>query len=375
MLYLDNAATSFKKPPCVYKSMAHNTKYLSANAGRGGHKYSLAAAEKIEETSEELAKLFNIGNSSRIAFTQNATYALNMAILGTAKDSHVIITSMEHNSVLRPAAANCRYTMVYADKEGFVSPADIAHAIQPDTKLIICTHASNVCGSIQPIEDIGDIAKRYNIPFLVDAAQTAGAVDIDVERCNISMLAFSGHKSLLAPMGTGGLYVSENIDLKPVILGGTGSLSESLKQPDFMPDMLHSGTLNTPAIASMADSVRFIKKRSCTAILAHERALAKKFIGKLKNMGNVTVYGSDNMYMRNGTVAFNIGSLDSGEVCEILSSRYGIAVRGGWHCAYKAHVTLGSEKRGSVRASFGLFNTMHDVDKIVDAVNKIRKKI
>lgn len=374
MLYLDNAATSYQKPSCLYRAMAHNTKYLSANAGRGGHKYSIAAAEKIAETAEELAELFNIGNSSQIAFTQNATYALNMAIIGLAKDNHVIMTSMEHNSVLRPAAANCRYTIVYADKDGFVAPSDIENVINPDTRLIVCTHVSNVFGSIQPIEEIGKIAKKHNIPFLVDTAQGAGAVDIDVQRCNISMLAFSGHKSLLGPMGTGGLYVDENIKLEPLIRGGTGSQSESLDQPDFMPDMLQSGTLNTPAIASMAESIKFIKKYSVNAILTHERQMAEKFISELKNMDNVTVYGTDNINKRNGTVAFNIGKLDSGEVSDILNNDYGIAVRGGWHCAYLAHKTIGSEKSGAVRASFGFFNNMRDVAKITDAVNKIQKK-
>lgn len=375
MLYLDNAATSFKKPVCVYRDMLLNTLYLSANAGRGGHKLSVKAAERTMQTAESIAELFNIENPMQIAFMQNATYALNTAIAGVAKNGHIIVTSMEHNSVLRPAAAYCKYTLVKADRYGFVSADDIERAIRHDTRLIVCTHISNVCGSIQPIEEIGKIAKKHSIPFLVDAAQSAGTADIDVNKMNISLLAFSGHKGLMGPLGTGGLYVKDGLDISPIISGGTGSASESLAQPDFMPDMLQSGTLNTPAIAALGAGVKFILKQTPSAILAHERYLALKVIGELKNMDGITLYGTCDAQRRNGTLSFNISGADSGEVSGILNDRYSIAVRGGWHCAYPAHKTLGSEKGGSVRVSFGYFNTEKEARVFVDAVHGVLKDI
>lgn len=373
MLYLDNAATSCRKPVCVYRDMFLNTLYLSANAGRGGHRLSVKAAEKTAQTAQVIAELFNIENPMQIAFTQNATYALNMAIAGAAAGEHIIVTSMEHNSVLRPSAAYCKYTSVKADSGGIVNPADIERAIRHNTKLIVCTHISNVCGSIQPIEEIGNIAKKHKIAFLVDAAQSAGTADIDVKKMNISMLAFSGHKGLMGPLGTGGLYVDEGLNITPIISGGTGSASESLAQPDFMPDMLQSGTLNTPAIAALGSGVKFILKETPSAILAHERRLALRLINEMKNIDGITVYGSDDDSKRSGTLCFNIDGKDSGEVSGILNDSYSIAVRGGWHCAYPAHKTLGTEKGGSVRVSFGYFNTDKDVSAFVDAVSKLMK--
>lgn len=373
MLYLDNAATTLRKPLSVYRDMLKYTCFLSANAGRGGHKYSLKAAEAVGNTAEELAELFNISDCSRIAFTPNSTLALNFAIQGTAAGKHIVVTALDHNSVLRPAHTFCRPTIVPADRHGFVAVQDIEKALRPDTALIVCTHISNVCGSIQQVEKIGKLARRYKIPFLLDASQSAGTVDIDVKKYNISMLAFSGHKSLLGPLGTGGLYVGEDVRLKPIICGGTGSSSESLSQPDFMPDLLQSGTLNTPAIAALGAGVRFIKKHTPKAILEHERMLAQRFIENLSVMKNVTLYGTHSIFLRNGTVAFNINSIGSGEASDILGTQYNIAVRGGWHCAYPTHIALGCERGGAVRVSFGIFNTIKDVRRITDAVYKMQK--
>lgn len=238
MIYLDNAATCYTKPFSVYKEMTLSTALLSANAGRGGHYLSMKAAEKISETAIEIAELFNISNPSAIAFTQNATLALNMAILGAGRDKHIVTTSMEHNSVLRPINALGNYTIVKADKEGFVNPDKIRSAIRHNTGLIVISHISNVCGSIQNINAIVAAANEFNIPVLLDAAQSAGIVDIDVQRMNIDMLAFSGHKGLMGPLGTGGLYVRNENMLIPIITGGTGSDSEKLAQPLNMPDML-----------------------------------------------------------------------------------------------------------------------------------------
>lgn len=375
MIYLDNAATTYKKPIMTYEAMARYTITTSVNAGRGGHYLSLKGAEGIMDTEDQIAELFNIKNSTRIAFTQNATYALNMAIMGTVqKGEHVIVTSMDHNSVLRPVNAKFEYTVVNADSKGLVHLEDIKKAVKPNTRLIAMTHISNVCGTIQPVYEIGAYAKSKNILFLLDAAQSAGCVDIDAQAMNLDMIAFSGHKGLMGPLGTGGLYVKENVNIRPVIFGGTGSNSESLAQPNFMPDALQSGTMNTPAIMALGKSIEYIKKHSVYSIGEKERYLAIRLIEKLKNMPGVVVYGLPNGPGRNGTVAFNINNIESSTVAENLNDNYEIAVRGGWHCAYLAHKTLGSEKTGAVRASFGFFNKEKDADLLADALWKIISK-
>lgn len=373
MIYLDNAATSLKKPVSLYPSMLWNTVFNSANSGRGGHFYSIRASELIYKTTESLCTLFNIKSPEQIAYTHNATLALNMGILGVLnKNSHAIITQMEHNSVLRPVHKICRYTVIKADSMGRINPKDIEKAICEDTKMIICTHASNVSGTIMPIDEIAEIAHRHNLYFMLDAAQSAGSIPIDVEKTGIDIMAFSGHKGLMMPMGTGGIYIKEGITLNPLVTGGTGSLSESPFQPDFMPDMLQSGTLNAPAIISAKKSVDFILSETVEAIHKKESYLASRVINDLKNISNVTVH-SPEIY-RNGTVAFNIKNKDSVTVSDILNRDFGICTRGGWHCAYPAHIALGTQKTGAVRASFGYFNTEKHAKLLIDAIYKIISK-
>lgn len=369
VIYLDSAATSRKKPFSVYASLIRNTVFASNNAGRGAHKGSLASMRTIVETQDIVAELFNIDQPQNIAFMQNATYALNTAIRGVLHNGgHIITTEMDHNSVLRPVYELGNYTVVKADKKGFVNPKLIENAIKSDTKLIACTHASNVCGTLQDAEEIGRIAKRHEVMFLLDTAQTAGCVDIDAERLNVNFLAFSGHKGLMGPLGTGGLYVREPSVLTPIVTGGTGSNSESVKQPDFMPDMLHSGTMNTPAIAALGQGVRYVLRRGAEAIGEEENYLARLLEEKLRNMPKVTVYGGNKKV---GTVAFNIGNEDSARVEELLGDRF--AVRAGYHCAPLAHKALGTSDRGAVRASFGAFSKSCDVQMFADAVFKIAK--
>ncbi len=370
MIYLDNASTSIKKPIGVYRELFKNTLFSSFNAGRGTYKKSIGGVLGVMDTRESIAELFNIKNPMQIAFTQNATYALNLLIFGFLKpEDHVIITGVEHNSVLRPVHRHKNYTVVKADKKGNVKASDVEEAILDNTKLIICTHASNVSGSIEPISEIGKTAKKHGIKFLVDSAQTAGIIDIDVEKMNIDMLAFSGHKGLMGPLGTGGLYVAEEIRLKPLVVGGTGSLSESFTQPGIMPDMLQSGTQNTPAIISLKEGVDFVKKHR-GEIFDKEKALATEFIEGLLNIKGVKVYGNIKTN-RNGTVAFNIGNKDCVEVATRLEEDYKILLRSGFHCSPLAHRSLGTEKTGCIRASFGFFNTEKDVKKIIFAINKI----
>ena len=373
MIYLDNAATSLKKPFSLYPSVLKNTVSNSANAGRGGHFYSLRASELIYQTTESLCKLFNITSPEQIAYTTNATLALNMGILGILdEDSHVIITQMEHNSVLRPVHKTCSYTTIKADNLGRINTKDFQKAIQKNTKMIICTHASNVCGTIMPIDEIAEIAHRNNLYFMLDAAQSAGALPIDVEKTGIDIMAFSGHKGLMMPMGTGGIYVRDSVKLKPVITGGTGSFSENPEQPLNMPDMLQSGTLNAPAIIAGKKSIDFILKQGVDEIHKKERHLSSILLNDLKNMDNVSVYSPETS--RNGTVAFNIDKFDSVLLADILNRDYGICTRGGWHCAYPAHMALGTQNTGAIRASFGFFNTKKDAKKLSDAIYKIIDK-
>ncbi len=370
MLYLDNAATTLRKPVSVYAQLIKSAIWGGGNAGRGGYKKSMQAVRTIVDVQDLIAQLFNISMPQNIVFTQNATYALNTAIFGTVYNGgHIVVTAMEHNSVLRPAHMLGNYTVVCADKNGLVHAEDVENAIEDDTALIVCTHASNVCGTIQPVCEIGQIAKKHGIPFLIDTAQTAGCEKIDAEAMSADMIAFSGHKGLMGPLGTGGLYIKNPEKLRPFALGGTGSNSESIIQPSFMPDKFHSGTMNTPAIAALGRGVEYILKNGVEKISAYERNLSENFRNNLLDMEDVTVYGNDNSV---ATVAFNVGRLGSEEVFERLGKR--AAVRAGYHCAPLAHRALGTSDRGAVRASFGIFNNMSDVKRITDYIYRITKE-
>lgn len=371
MLYLDNAATTARKPFRVYTSLLTNTIFHSGNAGRGEYKKSMAAVRAVVDAQDSIARLFNIPEPQNIIFTQNATYALNTAILGTAKNGgHIVLTAMEHNSVLRPAYLLGNYTVVPADNLGRVRAKDVEAAIRDDTVLIACTHASNVCGTVQPVMEIGQLAKKHGIMFLVDASQTAGCMEVDAREINADMIAFSGHKGLMGPLGTGGLYIKNPERLCPTITGGTGSNSESLVQPDFMPDKFHSGTINSPAIAALAGGVKYILRRGVRDIADYEGCLARSFRERLVNMGGITVYGDGS---GTATVAFNICGLDSSEVSARIGDR--AAVRAGYHCAPLAHRSLGTQKTGALRVSFGIFNKKRDVDRITDIIYNICREV
>ena len=374
MLYLDNAATTLKKPIGVWGSMIYNTLRFSVNAGHGGHYYSIKGAEGIYETAEKLADFLGCDNPERIAFTQNATHALNVGIRGyLTKDDHIVTTAMEHNSVLRTLEEWCDYTVVDAEIDGTVRPEKIKKAITPKTKLILVNHVSNVCGTVQDLGRISKIAKDRGIKFMVDGAQSVGSIPIDVKKMGIDMLALSGHKGLMSPLGVGALYVAEGIELEPLITGGTGSDSKNLRQPRQMPDIIHSGTMNAPAIIACGRGIDYINKRGVEEIGEYEVYLAMRLIEKLKNMDNVLVYGKTSKEGRNSTVLFNIAGRDSTEISGILNDKFGIATRGGYHCAYLAHKAIGSEEFGGVRASFGAFNTIYAVDGLTDAVYKLSK--
>jgi len=380
VIYLDNAATSFPKPECVYEEVYRCMKEYGANPGRSGHKLSLRAGRVIYETRELLCQLFNISNPMRLIFTSNATDSLNLAIKGVLmKGDHVITSSMEHNSVLRPIKAleaiGVENTIVRCQKDGSISVEDIEKAIKENTKLIVITHASNVVGTLMPIKEIGKMAREKKILFLVDASQTAGLYDIDVEDMNIDLLAFPGHKSLLGPQGTGGLYIREGINLRQMKEGGTGSKSESLYQPDLVPDRYESGTANTPGIAGLGAGVKYILEKGIENIRKHEEELTEYFLKGLKTIDNVIIYGPQDHKKQGPVVSINIGDYDSSEISYILDKEYDIAVRSGLHCAPLAHETLGTLERGAIRFSFGCFNTKEEIDRTLEAIEKIAREI
>lgn len=376
MIYLDNAATTYPKPEKVYEAMMDCMKNYCANPGRAGHKMAMKAAREIYETRENIAKLFNIDNPMNIAFTNNATDSLNLAIKGVVKSGdHIITTSMEHNSVIRPIKSlekiGVENTVVECDKNGFLDIQDLKKAIKENTKLIVTTHASNVVGTLIDIESIGKIAKENNIIYLVDASQTAGVYDIDVNKLNIDMLAAPGHKCLLGPQGTGILYIREGLTVEILKEGGTGSNSEDLFQPDLTPDKYESGTNNTPGIVGLNEGVKFILEKGINNIRKHEEKLCQYMLYRLDEIENIVVYGPKDSKKRAAVISLNIQNIDSGEITYLLDSEYDIATRSGIHCAPLAHKTLGTIEQGAVRFSLGYFNTKEEVDKTIEALKQI----
>ena len=377
MIYLDNAATTFPKPDVVYDAVMDCMKNYCANPGRAGHRLSLRAGREIYDTRENLAKLFNIDNPMNIIFTSNATESLNLAIKGLLKTGdHVITTSMEHNSVIRTIMAlekiGVENTIIDCNEEGFLDINDLEKAIKPNTKLIVTTHASNVFGTLIDIKEVGLVAKKNNITYLVDASQTAGVYDIDVKNMNIDILATAGHKSLLGPQGVGILYIKEGIDLDTLKEGGTGSQSEYLFQPQMLPDKYESGTHNTPAIAGLNAGVKYILD-NIDDIRRKEEELCEYMLSRLDEIKDIKIYGTKDIKKRVPVISINIADVDSGEITFILDSKYDIATRSGLHCSPLAHKTVGTIKQGTVRFSIGYFNTKDDIDRVIDALKKIEK--
>ncbi len=376
MIYLDNGATAFPKPPTVWREMEACLRFYSANAGRGSHRYSVRAAEKIGETRERLARLFHVKNPEQISFMLNCTDGLNTGLFGVLKPGDdVIISDMEHNSVYRPAIhlgeRGVRTLFAESDETGMVSPEAIHRVLTPRTRMICIQHASNVGGGINPIREIGHMAREKGIFFMVDAAQTAGSVPIDVEKDAIDILAFPGHKGLLGPQGTGGLYVREGISLEPMRQGGTGSASESSQMPDFLPDRLESGTQNLPGIVGLGAGTEFVLRRGVSNIGHYERALSEYLWKRISNLPGVQLLGPADMEKRTGILALALSTRDPAEVAWILDKRYGIAVRAGLHCAPLAARRFGVEQKGSLRFSPGIFNTMQEMEYTARALGEI----
>ena len=380
MIYLDNAATSFPKPECVYKEVERCMREYCANPGRGGHVLSVKAGMAVVEARNAVSKFFNIHNPMFLCFTKNATEGLNVAIRGIAVPGcHIITTGMEHNSVMRPLRTlerdmGIELTVVNGNEFGEIEPDDIKKAIKKNTVLIVCTLSSNVNGIIMPVAEIGCITHEAGVKFLVDASQGAGSISMDVVEQNIDMLAFPGHKGLLGPQGTGCLYVKEDIKLKPLMQGGTGSNSKYQFQPEFMPDLLESGTLNTPGIIGMGCGVEYITQRGINEIREYKHWLVKMLYEGFNNISGIKQYSVPEKSRNSGIVAVNLAGLDSTEFSYILDKDYGICTRAGFHCAPGAHRILGTEKNGVVRFSVGCLNTEQDVVSTIEAVAKIAQK-
>ena len=376
MIYLDNAATSWPKPETVYKAVDNCLRTIGANPGRGGHSMARSASMLVYEAREALAELFGITDSNQLVFTHNATDAINMAVFGLIQQGDTIVTTaMEHNAVaraVRVAELRGAYVKIIPNSaSGQLDMEAMKTAIKQNPKAVIMTHASNVTGTVMPIAEVGKLTKELGVTLMVDAAQTAGVEVIHVNDMHIDILAFSGHKGLFGPQGTGGLYVQEAIEIRPLRVGGTGSLSESDEQPEFMPDRLESGTPNTPGIAGLKAGVEFIMTIGRNKIQAKEMKLTKELLNGLKHIPGVTVYGEQSVQGRTAVVSFLLAGRDSGEITHLLDRDYGIACRSGLHCAPWAHKTIGTLQTGTVRLSPGYFNTEEDIGQTIAAIEKI----
>ncbi|MGN1015042.1 MAG: aminotransferase class V-fold PLP-dependent enzyme [Butyricicoccus sp.] len=376
MIYLDNAATTLQKPPQVAEAVVRAMSTMG-NAARGVHSVSLSASRTVYSTRVKLAKLFGCPRADHVIFTCNSTEALNIALFGTlTQGDHVITTDLEHNSVLRPLyaledAGTISLSFVRADTRGKIDYDAFAQLIRPNTKAIVCTHASNLTGELLDLERIGALARQHGLLLIVDASQTAGAIEIDMQRMHIDILCFTGHKGLMGPQGTGGLCVREGVDIAPWKCGGSGVHSYDRHQPMDYPTRLEAGTLNSHGIAGLSAALDYIEQIGLSAIHQKETALMQRFYDGVSCISGVTVYGNFHGQPRAAIVALNLRDYDSGEVSDALFQDYGIATRPGAHCAPRMHEALGTTDRGAVRFSFSWFNTEDEVDAAIQAIRDL----
>lgn len=377
-IYLDNAATSYPKPEIVAKAMYDFMINNGTSSGRGSYQKAMQSDFLVYETRKLVGDLFKFKDYKKVIFTSNVTESLNLALRGILEENdHVITSSIEHNAVWRclktlEKERNITITKVKASKEGYTNPLDVEKEIKNNTKLIVFNHASNVLGTIQPIDEIGKIAKENNILFLVDAAQTAGVIDIDVNKSNIDLLAFTGHKSLLGPMGTGGLIVNCDYDIKPLKAGGTGGDSAYEYQPDYYPNKLETGTLNVSGLAGLKEAIKFINKETIQKIHTKETEVVDYAIDKLSNVKNIEIYGPKKSDDIVGVISFNLKNKRAEDVVNELDLKHNIMLRAGLHCAPNAHELIGTKDIGSIRIGIGYFNEKHEVDTLVYALNEIQ---
>lgn len=375
-IYFDNAATSFPKPEEVCEAMLQYQRELGVSSGRGAYKKALEVDGMVFKTRSLLGRLFNIKDATRIIFTSNVTESLNLALKGLIESGdHVITTHMEHNAVWRPLKVleeerGLKLTVLSCPEGEKFNPGDLEKAISPETRLVVVNHASNVTGTLMP-KEAGGICREKGVPLLVDAAQTAGVYPIDVEELKVDLLAFTGHKGLLGPTGTGGLYIAPGIDLKPLKEGGTGGESILERQPDHLPDKYEAGTPNLVGLAGLGAAVRYILDRGLENIRRHERELTQRALETFPQVPALTLYGPSSAEERVAVLSFNLGGLPPEEVSYVLDEAYHIMVRAGLHCAPQAHRCLGTVDRGTVRIGLGIFNTEEELEYLTKALKEI----
>lgn len=379
-IYLDNASTTFPKAPNVASAMADYITNCGININRGSYSLAYDVEDIIYTTRQRLHTLFNGHDPSHVIFTQNVTMSLNMVIKGLLKaGDHVLVSSMEHNAVMRPLTQlldkGITFDTIPCDSTGSIQMDSIEPLIRPNTVALIINHASNVCGTIQPLESIGPICKAHNLQFIVDAAQTAGVIPIDVKACHIDALCFTGHKGLLGPQGIGGIILTKEMaqNLTPLIAGGTGSFSHLETMPTHMPDTFEAGTLNLPGIMGLNEGLSYIESQGMENIHNHELALTQAFLEGLQSIDGINIVGKQNIQDRTAVVSITIDGMDPASIAYELESTYYIMTRVGLHCAPRAHQTLGTYPEGTVRFSFGYANTHKDVESALSALNTIVK--
>lgn len=375
MIYFDNAATTLHKPHEVIEAVVH-AMTTAGNASRGTHTGSLAASRTVYETRKKIADFFHCSRADHVIFTSNSTEALNIAICGTlGKGDHIISTDLEHNSVLRPLyhleEQGASLTFLSANKKGCIDYDDFKRSIKPNTKAIVCTHASNLTGNVLDIERIGRIAKAHNLLFIVDASQSAGCIEINMETMNIDILCFTGHKGLLGPQGTGGLCIHESVEIRPFKHGGSGIHSYEKGQPQDYPARLEAGTLNSHGIAGLCAAINYINTITIPVIAKKEQELLWHFYKGICNIPEIHIYGDFDTKERAAILSLNIEGYDSGTVSDLLSQEYDIATRPGAHCAPRMHQALGTTETGAVRFSFSSFNTMEEVETAIQALKEL----
>ena len=376
--YFDNAATSWPKPDTVIQAMKDYINAIGASPGRSGHRQAIEAGMIVNDLRELVADFFNIPDLFQVAFTKNATESLNIALCGYLKSGdHVITSGMEHNSVMRPLRyledLGLELTVLPCSSTGGLDPDTIKPAIKKNTKALVMTHASNVTGTIMDLERAGRTAREHDILLIVDGAQSAGIIPIDVISMNIDVLAFTGHKSLMGPQGTGGMYVRKELNnqIMPLMRGGTGSKSEHEEQPEFMPDKFESGTLNTIGLAGLKAGLSFILEQGLGTIREKEKMLTARFMDGLRAIPGVVMYGPGNADQKTSVVSFNLPGMAPSEAALAFDENHGIMSRPGLHCAPAAHKTIGTFPHGTNRFSFGYFNTPEQIDRALEGIEKI----
>ncbi|MBY0202824.1 MULTISPECIES: aminotransferase class V-fold PLP-dependent enzyme [Paenibacillus] len=376
-IYLDHAATSWPKPPAVGEAMMNALQFAGANPGRGSHRMAVQASRVLFETRKGLATLFGIKNPNDIAFGSNTTEALNLAIQGVLQEGdHVIATMAEHNSVRRPLEFLRRQGKIEIDyvpvtAYGAIDLKQMERMFRKNTRLVVCTHSSNLLGSILPIGEISELCRRHHALLLVDAAQSVGIMPVDVGKLGIDMLAFPGHKGLLGPQGTGGLYIAPELDVQPLLHGGTGSQSEAVEQPKVRPDRYEAGTPNTVGIAGLGAGVKHVLAMTPASIYQHEWELTQHIMNGLSSIKGIQLLGPDIGQPRSGLVSFIIEGYDSAQLAFRLDRNYGIAVRSGFHCTPLAHESAGTTATGAVRASVGYNSSHEEVDELIRAITEL----